>query len=158
MKTNLKKYIISLAFAPLLLSSCSESFLEEINPNEQTPTTFWINEEGVMKGLSAVYNPVRRMTYGYYGEYEGALQYQMRSDDLYPTRGEEKAIWDVLFFTNTPNSSSTWGYLYTGIQLANEFLYNAPNVDMDKDKLSQFLGEVYFFEGILVFPRTHRFS
>ena len=151
MKTNLKKYIISLAFAPLLLSSCSDSFLEEINPNEQTPSTFWINEANVMKGLSAVYNPVRRMSYGYYGGYEGQLHYQMRSDDLYPTRGEEKSIWEILSFTNTPNSASTWGNLYTGIQLANEFLYNAPNAEMDQDKLNQLLGEAYFMRGFWYF-------
>ncbi len=151
MKTGLKKYIIVLATAPLLFSSCSDSFLDEVNPNNQTPATFWINEDNVLKGLSAIYNPIRRMTYGYYGGFEGTLHNQMRADDLYPTRGEEAAIWEILSFTNTPNTNSVWGYLYTGIQLANEFLYNAPNVNMDENALSQYLGEAYFLRGFWYF-------
>ena len=59
MKKNFIKYICSLAVAPMLLSSCSDDFLNEIDPNRQTPTTFWTSEDNVMKGLSAVYNPFR---------------------------------------------------------------------------------------------------
>ena len=62
MKKNFIKYIAALAVAPMLLSSCSDDFLNEIDPNRQTPTTFWTSEDNVMKGLSAVYNPFRRMT------------------------------------------------------------------------------------------------
>jgi hypothetical protein len=62
MKKNFIKYIAALAVAPMLLSSCSDDFLNEIDPNRQTPTTFWTSEDNVMKGLSAVYNPFRRIT------------------------------------------------------------------------------------------------
>ena len=79
----------------MLLSSCSDDFLNEIDPNRQTPTTFWTSEDNVMKGLSAVYNPFRRMTSGYYGGLEGIMHLQMRGDDLYPTRGEEPYIWGI---------------------------------------------------------------
>jgi hypothetical protein len=147
-----KKYLIVLALSTLLVPSCSESFLEEVNPNTQTPSTFWISEENVLKGLSAVYNPLRRMTSGYYGGFEGILHYQMRADDTYPTRGEEEYIWEVLSFTNTPNTGTNcWSNIYTGIQIANEFLYNAPNVDMDADELSEMLGEAYFMRGFWYF-------
>ena len=153
MKSDFKKYIAVLATAPLFITSCSESFLDEINPNKETPSTYWVNEKNVGKGLSAVYNPIRRMSWGYYGGYEGILHYQMRADDLFPTRGEEPGIWEALSFTNTPNTGNgCWGYLYTGIQLANEFLYNAPNVtSMDQTKLSQMLGEAYFLRGFEYF-------
>ena len=53
MNMNFKKYIVSLAIVPMLMTSCSDSFLNEVNPNNQTPTTFWVNEANVMKGLSA---------------------------------------------------------------------------------------------------------
>ena len=152
MKTNMKKYIAALAFAPVLLSSCSADFLNEVNPNEQTPATFWINETNAYKGLSAVYSSVRHMSYGYYGGYEGILHYQMRADDLYPTRGEEPWEWETLAFTNTSNTRNTcWGSIYKGIQLANEFLYNVPNVPMDESKKSQWIGEAYFFRGFWYF-------
>lgn len=148
MKTNFKIYIFAFALAPMLLSSCSEDFLDEVNPNQQTPATFWNSEANLKKGLSAVYNPLRRMSWGYYGGYEGILHYQMRADDMYPTRGEEASIWETLSFTNTPNTGNgCWGYLYTGIQLANEFLDNAPSVDVDKSVLDPMMGEAYFFRG-----------
>ena len=73
---NLKKYILALAFVPMMFTSCSDDFLDEVNPNKQTPPTFWTNEENVMKGLSAVYNPIRRMTYGYFGGFEGQFHYR----------------------------------------------------------------------------------
>lgn len=104
MKKNFIKYIAALAVAPMLLSSCSDDFLNEIDPNRQTPTTFWTSEDNVMKGLSAVYNPFRRMTSGYYGGLEGIMHLQMRGDDLYPTRGEEPYIWEYLSFVNTTNT------------------------------------------------------
>lgn len=44
MKKNFIKYIAALAVAPMLLSSCSDDFLNEIDPNRQTPTTFWTSE------------------------------------------------------------------------------------------------------------------
>lgn len=152
MKMNIKKYIVSLALVPMLMTSCSDSFLNEVNPNNQTPSTFWVNETNVMKGLSAAYNPIRRMSWGYYGGYEGILHYQMRADDMYPTRGEEAGIWETLAFTNTPNTGNgCWEYIYKGIQLANEFLYRAPNAEMDKAKLDQLLGEAYCLRGFWYF-------
>lgn len=148
MKTNFKKYITALLVTPLLFSSCSDDFLNEVDPNKETPNTFWVNEQNVNKGLAAVYNHVRRMTYGYYGGYEGILHYQMRADDMYPTRSEETNIWETLSFTNTPNTGNgCWGYLYKGIQAANEFLEKAPNASMDQAKLNQMLGEAYFLRG-----------
>ena len=132
MKKNFIKYIAALAVAPMLLSSCSDDFLNEIDPNRQTPTTFWTSEDNVMKGLSAVYNPFRRMTSGYYGGLEGIMHLQMRGDDLYPTRGEEPYIWEYLSFVNTTNTKDlSWGNIYEGIQMANEFIYRAATVDMD---------------------------
>jgi len=152
MKTYFKKYLTVLAFTPLLFTACSESFLEEINPNEETTVTYWVNEANVKKGLAAAYNPIRRMSWGYYGGYEGILHYQMRADDLFPTRGEEASIWETLSFTNTANTGNgAWGYLYIGIQLANEFIYNAPKVKMDESLLSQMLGEAYFLRGFEYF-------
>lgn len=153
MKTSIKKYIAALAMTPLLFSSCSESFLEEVNPSEATTETYWLSEENVTKGLAATYNPIRRMTSGYFGGFDGILHLQMRADDLFPTRGEEPNPWAVLSFTNTPNTSvNCWGNLYTIIQLANEFIYSAPNAtEMDQNKLSQMLGEAHFLRGFAYF-------
>ena len=152
MKKNFIKYIAALAVAPMLLSSCSDDFLNEIDPNRQTPTTFWTSEDNVMKGLSAVYNPFRRMTSGYYGGLEGIMHLQMRGDDLYPTRGEEPYIWEYLSFVNTTNTKDlSWGNIYEGIQMANEFIYRAATVESDETKREQMIGEAYFLRGFWYF-------
>ena len=105
-----------------------------------------------MKGLSAVYNPFRRMTSGYYGGLEGIMHLQMRGDDLYPTRGEEPYIWEYLSFVNTTNTKDlSWGNIYEGIQMANEFIYRAATVDMDETKREQMIGEAYFLRGFWYF-------
>lgn len=92
------------------------------------------------------------MTSGYYGGYEGIMHFQMRADDLYPTRGEEPATWETLSFVNTPNTyNACWSNCYQGIQLANEFIYNAVKANMDANKLNQMLGEAYFLRGFWYF-------
>ena len=34
---NIKKYIVSLALVPMLMTSCSDSFLNEVNPQQPDP-------------------------------------------------------------------------------------------------------------------------
>lgn len=160
MKINIKNSILALAGLVVLLPACSDDFLNEVNPNQQTPATFWVDQKNVSKGLSAVYNPLRRMSWGYYGGYDGILHYQMRADDMYPTRGEEPSTWEKLSFTNTPNTGNgLWGDLYSGIQLANEFIYNAPKVGgVAQADMDQMMGEAYFMRGFWHFRLATDFN
>lgn len=156
MKSNIKKYVIALALSPMLLSSCSDSFLEEVNPNEETEKTFWTDKKNVTRGLVAVYNPIRDHMYGYYGVFSGIWNNNTRADDIFPTRSEDGWGWGVLNFTNTTESgngtSNIWASLYKGIQYANNFIEFAPTVDgMDKKELDEMLGEAYFLRGFHYF-------
>ena len=149
---SIKKYLYALVFSPILLTSCSDSFLEEYNPNDQVPATFWVNEQNALKGLSACYNPLRAETSGYYGGYKGTLHWQMRADDLFPTRGEEDFSWTVQNFTNTPETGvNVWDNMYKGIQFANTFIYYSDQVPMDETKKKQMQGEAYFLRGFQYF-------
>lgn len=155
MKTNLKKYIAALAFFPLLFASCSDSFLDQgNNPNKETEGTWWNNAANVERALVAVYNPIRDHMYGYYGVFCGIWNHSMRADDLYPTRGEEAFAWEVLSFTNTPESgyaSNLWENLYKSIQYANSFLFYAPNSPADPNKLKEWMAEAHFMRGFNYF-------
>lgn len=156
MKNCIKKYIAALALSPMLLSSCSDSFLTEYNPNNEVGETFWTSKDNVISALAGVYNPIRDHMYGYYGVYSGIWNNSMRADDLYPTRGEEAWGWGVLNFTNTTESgsgtSNIWSSLYKGVQLANNFIYFSQTVpDIDKDDLDEMLGEAYFIRGFHYF-------
>jgi hypothetical protein len=150
---NIKKYMIAFVLVLILMVSCSDSFLDEGNdPGKETDGTFWTSEENVMRGLVAVYNPIRDEMYGYYGAYSGIWNNSMRADDLFPTRNEERFAWEILTFTNTSETKDDpWSKLYMGIQLANEFLYSAPSVAMDGATLKQMMGEAYFLRGFQFF-------
>ena len=122
MKKNFIKYIAALAVAPMLLSSCSDDFLNEIDPNRQTPTTFWTSEDNVMKGLSAVYNPFRRMTSGYYGGLEGIMHLQMRGDGLSPTH----LLWGIYAEPFQYPAGSAYSSLLAVWDTARRLLYALP--------------------------------
>lgn len=134
------------------LMSCNESdFLTEINQNEPGSLSFWKDEADANKGLAAVYNLMAEKNYGYYSGYEGYTHLQMRSDDMFPTRGEEPATWQVLSFTNTSDSYSVWSPLYKIIQVANVFIYNSEQVQMDTGKKAEMVAEATFFRGYAYF-------
>lgn len=148
MKALFKIYILGLTMGAVSLISCNESdFLTEINQNEPSSPTFWKTEADASKGLAAVYNQLAEKNYGYYSGFEGYTHLQMRSDDMFPTRGEEPAVWQVLSFTNTSDTYSIWNPLYQIIQLANVFIYNVDQVDMDATKKTQMIGEALFIRG-----------
>lgn len=156
MKDSIKKYIVALAASPLLLSSCSDSFLTEYNPNDEVGGTFWTDQTNVERGLVAVYNPIRNHMYGYYGVYTGIWNNTSRGDDVFPTRNEDGWKFGVLNFTNTPESwdgtANIWSSLYKGIQYANNFIYYAPQVPgIDQKKMDEMLGEAYFMRGFQYF-------
>lgn len=148
MKALLKTYMLGLAISSLCLTSCNESdFLTELNQNEPSDLTFWKTEADAYKGLAAVYNQVAEKNYGYYSGFEGYTHLQMRSDDMFPTRGEEPGTWGVLSFNNTSNSYNVWNQLYKMIQLSNIFIYNVDKINMDADKKTQMIGEATFIRG-----------
>lgn len=155
MKTNFKKYIAVLTLIPALFTSCSDSFLDAgANPNKETEGIWWNSEANVSRALTAVYNPIRDHMYGYYGVFCGIWNNSMRADDLFPTRGEESFAWEVLSFTNTPETgyaANIWSPLYKGIQYANSFLFYSSRAPMDQDKLKVWKGEAYFMRGFQYF-------
>ncbi|MDR0894011.1 MAG: RagB/SusD family nutrient uptake outer membrane protein, partial [Prevotellaceae bacterium] len=150
---NRIKYIMALVLMPMLIASCSDSFLDEGNdPNRETEGTFWTSEANVMRALVAMYNPIRDEMYGYYGAYSGIWNNSMRADDLFPTRNEEGFAWQILTFTNTPETANDpWSRHYKSIQLANEFMHYAPGVEMDAATLKVMIGEAYFMRGFQYF-------
>lgn len=155
MKLNLKKYISILALVPTLFASCSESFLDEgNNPNKETEATWWNDAANIERALVAVYNPIRDHMYGYYGVFCGIWNNSMRADDLFPTRGEEPWAWEVLTFTNSPETGyaeNTWFPLYKGIQYANSFLFYAPQSPADPGQVKEWMGEAHFMRGFQYF-------
>ena len=59
-------YLIMLVVA--VLSSCTDKFLDEQNPNNQTQDNFWKTEADLQKGVTACYFNMTERGNGYYGD------------------------------------------------------------------------------------------
>ncbi len=151
MKTRiLGKYILTMLVSISLLA-CSDSFLDEKNPNKGT--AFWETEADAVAAVATIYSPVRGQMYGYWGAYTGFQDQSVRGDDLHPIN-DDPQTWQITIFTNTPNterigveggdSDGDWEALYRSINRSNQLLTNIDKVPMDETKKDQLKGEAYF--------------
>lgn len=129
----------------LIISGCSEDFLERTNPNTISEDNFWITEEDAEAGLMGVYA-------------------WLQNDDLYARRfffleaisdnGFEEfgaGNLEISIGTHLPTNSvvtSFWRGNYTVVNRANDVLANVPSIDMDEDYKNQILGEAYFLRAL----------
>lgn len=159
MKKNIIKKLIYIPAVTLLLTACNESdFLDLKNPNSQVDKTFWISEANAQKAMATIYSPIRGQMYGYYGGYTG-WHTMNRADDTWFILGEEMHNWEPATFTNTAGTKeSDWGRLYNGVQRANEFIYQVPNVPMDENKRNELIGEAKFLRGMYYFLLVSNFG
>jgi len=137
----------------LFFTGCSESFLDEVNPNEKTTGDFWKTEQDLADGINAAYRPLRFN--GSYSRWYHVL-YVSRSDEGYSTSPNA----DFQSYSNfkTQNNSGTegvfypWLDTYKGIFWANQVLDNAPSIEgIDEDLRSRIIGEAYFLRGVHLF-------
>jgi len=145
---------ILLIIALLFLVSCSEDFLDRTNPNEQSASSYWQNEEEIMNGINAAYRPLRFN--GCYGRWLNML-YASRSDEGYSSSPNTYIIAYSNFQTASYNDASAEGILYPwldmykGIFWANQVIDNAPDADMDDDLRQRVIGEALFLRGVHYF-------
>lgn len=158
MKTTIKNIAAITSAAALILSGCSKSFLDKVNPNQPVEQTFWTSEENAQSAIPTVYSSLRGQMYGYYGAYTG-WHTMNRADDVWFILGEEIINWEPATFTNTPNTGeSDFGRLYNGVNRANVFLKNIDNVKMDAEKKNELIGEVSFLRGFYYFLLVSNFG
>ncbi len=128
------KNILALVLASFLITSCNESsFLDLSNPNQSTEQNFWRNKADAESALGAAYTPLSWPMYGYYGGMAGWLNLNGRGDDIFTILNEERPIWNVCTFQNSPSTTyNMYGALFTGIQRANVVLRNIDDVPADQ--------------------------
>ena len=146
--------IITIIFAGLLIfTGCSESFLDQVNPNERTTGIFWKTEKDLIDGINAAYRPLRFN--GCYSRWYHIL-YVSRSDEGYSTSPNA----DFQSYSNfkTQNNSSTegvffpWLDTYKGIFWVNQVIDNASQIEnIDEELRLRIIGEAYFLRGVHLF-------
>lgn len=161
MKTyNIKNYLLTFIVGALLCS-CNEShFLTENNPNKPTDGVFWKTPEHLESAMASVYNVIRRSVSGYYGAFDCfQAPNNLCADDIFATLNEEGFTWNYVTYNNTPDTENNpWGYLYTGIQRANVFLYNSEKAPVEDAIKNPMRGEAFFLRGFHYYLLTINFG
>ncbi len=146
-------YILAGLLALGAMYSCSDSFLDKVDPNHNTENDFWKTSKDALDALPTVYSPIRGQMYGYFSAFEGGYQNLItRADDVWAVHDDPES-WQVTIFANTPNNpKNDWSYLYRGIHRANYYLQNVEKIaDMDNAVREGYKGEVYFLRGLQYF-------
>ena len=144
--------IILALFVSVLLTGCDD-FLDKVNPNEKTSSSFWKTQDDLEKGINAAYRPLRFN--GCYSRWYHVL-YVSRSDEGYSTSPNPDFVSYSNFQPrnndNTEGVFFPWLDTYKGIFWANQVIDNASLIEnIDEDLRNRIIGEAYFLRGVHLF-------
>ena len=157
MKT-ITKYSAVVLLTTLLAGTACQEQLEQVNPNQQTSSTFWQNQDDAIKGITAAYMPLA-IDGGY-----------MRSTNiLLDTRGDDaksNSPWDQMYnagrFALNPGNDAIYGWVfgahYEGASRANQVLDFVPGIEMDEAVKQRTLGQAYFLRGLYFYHLVNLFG
>jgi starch-binding outer membrane protein, SusD/RagB family len=157
MRNNKYLQILILSSIALFSDSCSKQ-LNQVNPNQQTSASFWLDENDAIKGINAAYSTL--IEDGTFMRMTPALT-DARGDDVH-----SNSPWPVLgnmgrfsLGTGDPGGYG-WAFsdYYEGVNRANQVLDNVPNIVMDTDLKNRILGQAYFLRGLYFFYLVDLFN
>ncbi len=146
MKTIIK--YIGILTSVLVLQSCSD-FLDLEPESGISPGNFFQSEQDARMALAGVYDILGyEQTYGAYFWY----QFGLGTDVSVVNRSAVSSGVHVNNYDpGQAELGKSWEAIYDGINRANLFLENVPDIDMDEEEKSRMLGEVHFIRGLLYF-------
>lgn len=158
---NNEKLIFAMLFSGLILfSGCvKEEDLIQKDPNVETTSSFWENDQDALLGVNATYGSL--LTDGTYMR-STPLLLDLKGDD---TRSQSP--WGSMYNVGRFNSSAAdpaiygWAYetYYQGIYRANQVLENVPGIEMEDEALKErILGQAYFLRGLYLFHAVNLFK
>jgi hypothetical protein len=140
-------YIGILAIMPLS-QSCSD-YLELEPESGVSPGNFYKTEKDVKMALAGVYDILGYLeTYGSHFWYEFGLGTDV---SLVNRKYKTTEIYVYNYGPGKPELAKSWEAIYDGINRANLFIENVPNIEMEEDEKKRVLGEVHFIRGLLYF-------
>jgi starch-binding outer membrane protein, SusD/RagB family len=147
------KHIFSLGLILLLVTGCSEDWLELSNPNLQRSDTFWAKEDDFKRGVNATYQSLAIYDGTYMRFAPFALN--LKSDDIW-----SPSPWNVLSLVGKFNvdygdpimQQFLWTGFYGVISRANQVLYNIEDFEFEDQAIkNQYKGEALFLRGLAYF-------
>lgn len=142
---------VLLALFAWLSVGCAD--LVQTNPNQETSSTFFENQEDAVRAVNAVYNRLASVN-GTYAQWPFFMRDQ-RSDISY-SNSPWVDLSNLSKFTFAsgydfePNLA-TWNDHYTTIGRANRVIANVPDISMDENLRARLVGEAKFLRALMYF-------
>jgi hypothetical protein len=161
MKRNIKILALT-ALSSLMITSCSEEFLEVDPSGLNVETNYYRNESEAFAGLVGVYDMVRKNS----GGFENMItMFNAGSDDQFAGGGSSSDGAGIQSFSNYTINTNTiprsfWSDYYRGIYRANLMLVKLPGVPMDETTKARFTSEAkvlrayYYFNLVRMFKNV----
>jgi len=157
MKTFNIKYVVFVAVMAFGTVGCNKQ-LNQVNPNQQTASTFWQTSSDAIAGLNAAYGSL--IIDGSYMRFTPAML-DIRGDDV-----RSNSPWTALynigrFALGTADGSGygwAFGAYYEGISRCNQVLDHVPSIEMDANLKNRILGQAYFLRGLYFFHLVNFFG
>jgi starch-binding outer membrane protein, SusD/RagB family len=159
----LKVFLVFTSIMLLLhLNSCDVDKLELVNPNEQSPLTYFKTEAQVQQAVNAVYANLQTD-----GLYQRTLYYSMdfmAFEQLNTTDPIYHIFLEYSFNANNIFITEYWKRCYAGISRANfvinseEAINKIPEGLMSQVKKAKYLGEARFLRALYYFLLVTRFG
>lgn len=147
-------YLFLLGFVLVSLTNCSESFLDQNNPNKITPSSFWSNANDAKANLTAVYSSFR-------DQYSNRfIPMGWRGDDVEGTTSNTNYSQFNTFTLTDVNSTcaTAWSQNFKGIYYANQVIHYVPGIKMDSTLKSSYIGEAKFLRAYFYFTLMLEFN
>jgi hypothetical protein len=161
MKRNIKILALT-ALSSLMITSCSEDFLQVDPSGLNVETNYYRNESEAFAGLVGVYDMVRKNS----GGFENMItMFNAGSDDQFAGGGSSSDGAGIQSFSNYTINTNTiprsfWSDYYRGIYRANLMLVKLPGVPMDETTKARFTSEAkvlrayYYFNLVRMFKNV----
>lgn len=126
--------------------SCSD-FLDESDPSNLTPESFYTTEKQAQSAIAAVYSDARFVGYGA-GIFSSNWQLLMAPTGITTTQTAQNSdlnnLYSLSYDENTGHVKNWWRGVYKVIANANLVLKNVPDIEMDEVSKNRILGEAKF--------------
>lgn len=160
----MKKIIlyINIVFFGLVISGCSEEFLDRPPLDKIVSSSFYKTQEDFERALTAVYDVLQYQSVGAWAPY-GLVQ-DMLSDDSFAGGGdsndglEENQFNTFTIPTNNPMLQSIWERNYIGIYRANLVLEKLEEVTLDPQFEARTAAECKFLRAYFHFEQVKYFE
>lgn len=159
----MKKFLYIVTVSSLLLTACSEDFLELVPESSITSGNFYQTEAQFNQALNGAYAAVR----GAKGSISAWTMGEMRSDNTHlefnvTNRGPGYMEREYADFFLDDNSSglvaNKYNTCYVGIARANDILEYVPTVGLSQEAVDKFTGHAKFLRALFYFDLVRYFG